>query len=198
MHTVIEPQLAPPGAGLPRIELWVARTLFGWRRFTGSRRFFSEHFQQERANIGGLIQGLEPEAAARRVLIKRCRGLEDSSRYWSVWMTLDHLRIVNGQIAQVIGALSHGVTPGGKASTAKVKPSPEVTGSVSAEYEAACDKLLATVAKISNLKTSLEYAHPWFGALNAAGWHALAGTHMRIHRVQMERILHGLKQPCAA
>jgi hypothetical protein len=29
------------------------------------------------------------------VLIARPRGLEDSSRYWSVWMTLDHLRIVH-------------------------------------------------------------------------------------------------------
>jgi len=34
--------------------------------------------------------------------------------------------------------------------------------------------------------------HPWFGPLDAAGWHALAAGHMAIHRVQIERILQGL------
>ena len=82
--------------------------------------------------------------------------------------------------------------PPGKASTATVKPSPAVTASVVAEYEESCDALLAAVAAAPNLTTAARFAHPWFGPLDAAGWHALAGGHMGIHRVQIERILKGL------
>ena len=48
------------------------------------------------------------------------------------------------------------------------------------------------VAAAAHLKTELSYAHPWFGPLDAAGWHALAAGHLAIHRVQIERILKGL------
>ena len=61
------------------------------------------------------------------------------------------------------------------------------------EHEQACDKLLSTVASVADLKTAAKYAHPWFGALDAAGWHALAAGHMGIHRVQMQRILAGMR-----
>jgi hypothetical protein len=121
--------------------------------------------------------------------------LEDSSRYWSVWMTLDHLRIVHHSVGRVIRALTIGSVPPGRASTADVKPSPGATHAVLAEYERSCDELLATVAEVPTLNTSVRYAHPWFGPLNAAGWHALSGGHLSIHRLQIERILAGLGAP---
>jgi hypothetical protein len=188
----LEPQLAPPGAGLPKIELVIARLMFAAQRMTGNRESFTARFQQERANIRQLIQGLDAESAARRVLIKRPPGLEDSSRYWSVWMTLDHLRIIHGGISRTITELAKGIKPPGAASTAAVKPSPQVTGAVVVEYEKSCDDLVATVAAADNLKTTVRYPHPWFGPLNAAGWHAMVPTHMAIHRVQIERIIEGL------
>ncbi len=107
-------------------------------------------------------------------------------------MTLDHLRIVHRDLARVISALTHGIVPPGTASTAKVKPSPDVSGNVVHEYEQSCDELLATVAAAKNLNTSARYAHPWFGPLDAAGWHALAAGHIKSHRIQIERICAGL------
>jgi hypothetical protein len=80
-------------------------------------------------------------------------------------------------------------------STANVKPNKSVTASVADAYEAACDKLLKTVGSVENLRTPARYAHPWFGPLDAFGWHALAGGHMGIHRVQLERIIRGLAAP---
>jgi len=188
-----EPKLEPPGAGLPRYELYVGRLLFAFRRWTGSRDAHNARFQQERESIRRLVRACDGDSAARRVLIERARGMEDSSRYWSVWMTLDHLRIVNQSFIRVIGALTKGEMPKGTASTATVKPSPEATAAVVAEYENGCDDLLAAVAAAGNLKTKLRYAHPWFGPLDAAGWHALSAGHMGIHRVQIERILEGLR-----
>lgn len=182
-----EPRLAPPGAGLPRIELLVGRTLFRLRRWRGDAAAFTADFVAERARVGSLIGGLDDAAAARRVLIARIRGLEDSSRFWSVWMTLDHLRIVHRAIAGVLRELALGRTPPGAASTAAVKPSAEVDGAVVADYERSCDELLAAFPAAPRATPS--YPHPWFGPLDAAGWHALAGTHLRIHREQIERIL---------
>ena len=186
-----EPLLAPPGAGLPKVELLIGRLLFALRRWTGNRDSFNARFAQERAAIRALVNSCDAESAARRILIERARGMEDSSRRWSVWMTLDHLRIVNGEMSRIIGALTKGVTPEGAASTATVKPSPDATAAVAAGYEDACDELLATVAAAPDLKTAARFAHPWFGPLDAAGWHALAGGHMGIHRVQIGRILAG-------
>lgn len=195
MNNATEPQLAPPGAGLPRAELWIARGLFALRCWRGSRARFDAHFQRERAAIRHLVGPLDPAAAARRVLIPRLRGLEDSSRHWSVWMTLDHLRIVNRGIAGTIGKLARGVVPEGAASTAKVKPSPAVTADVVVAHERACDELLAAVAGVPDLKTKVRYAHPWFGPLDIFGWHAMAAGHMSIHRAQLERIIGGLGPP---
>lgn len=139
-----------------------------------------------------MVRSCAGDSRAQRVLIQRPRGLEDSSRNLSVWMTLDHLRIVHHSMADIISSLVRGVLPAGVASTAAVKPSAQVSAAVESEYEQSCDNLLATVAAAPNLKTQLRFAHPWFGPLDAAGWHALAAGHIGIHRVQIERIIAGL------
>ena len=190
-----EPKLAPPGAGLPKPELWIARLLFQWQFRTGNRRSFNARFQHERAAIRSLIADCTAESGGRRVLIRRVPGLEDSSRYWSVWMTLDHLRIIHSGISHTIRSLARGVAMEGQASTAKVKPDPEVAESIVADYEQSCDTLLKTVANIPDLGSAACFAHPWFGPLNASGWHALAAQHISIHRVQIERIMAGLHLP---
>jgi hypothetical protein len=192
MNADTEPQLAPPGAGLPGPELHVARMLFTLRRWIGGRDSFNARFRVEREAVRSLVSACDAESGARRVLIRRVAGLEDSSRHWSVWMALDHLRIVHVNLARVIDALTRGVKLEGAASTAAVKPDPQVTAAVRAEYERSCDALLATVTAAGNLNTAARYAHPWFGPLNAAGWHALSAGHLAIHRTQIERILQGL------
>jgi hypothetical protein len=189
----LEPKLGKPGAGLPLPELVTANVLFAVARMSGNREKFDAAFRAERTAIGELVKSCVPQSLSKRVLIPRLRGLEDSSRYWCVLMTLDHLRIVNRGITDTIASLSKGVVPNRKASTAAVKPNPDVSSAVIREYESACDQLLATVAGIRDLKTPARFAHPWFGQLDAAGWHALAGSHMRIHRRQIESILYRLK-----
>jgi DinB superfamily len=129
----------------------------------------------------------------KRVLIARPPGLEDSSRYWSVLMTLDHLRIVNLALVRIISSLAAGKVPEGRASTADVKPDPDVTAAVVREYDNSCDAVSEALAATRGLKTLACFTHPWFGPLDLSAWHALAGTHLAIHRVQIERILSGLR-----
>lgn len=187
-----EPTLAPPGAGLPLPERVIARVIFGFKRLTSRPEDVTARFRAERAAIRALVDGVAEARRGDRVLIARPRGLEDSSRYWSVWMTLDHLRITNEAFARVIRALVNGAVPAGRVSTADVKPDPQVSAAVDAAYELSCDRLLQTLNECSHLKTSVKYAHPWFGPMDAAGWHVLAAGHMGIHREQLRRITAGL------
>jgi hypothetical protein len=184
--------LAPPGAGLPKVELIIARMMFWSKRVGRNRDRVNADFQAERKKIRELVNTCDPDSMAKRVLIKRVPGIEDSSRHWSVLMTLDHLRIIHLQIRHTVKSLASGRVPEGQVSTAAVKPSPEVSAEVIGEYEASCDRLLATVAGVADLRTRIRYAHPWFGPLDAAGWHAMAATHLAIHRVQIERIMAGV------
>lgn len=192
MTQVTEPKLAAPGAGLPGPEALIAKVLLAFRTLIGNRESFNAKFTQERQRIQILLGQCNADQAGERVLIKRVRGLEDSSRYWSVWMTLDHLRIVHHAMAEVIKHLGNGTVPDGKADTAKVKPDPGVTSAVVADYEKSCDILLQTVAAVKDLDTKVRFVHPWFGPLNANQWHALAAGHHAIHRKQIEQIIKGL------
>lgn len=185
----LAPRLAPPGAGIPAIERLVGGAIFAFNRWRRRTAQFTAQFERERGAITGLIQGRDERVLTQRVLIPRLRGLEDSSRFWSVLMTLDHLRIVNSQISQVIGALTKGRIPEGRASTAAVKPRADVGPEVMAEYEESCDGLVAFARSCPTLRTTVRYDHPWFGPLDGAGWHALAAMHMGIHRAQVARIL---------
>lgn len=187
-----EPRLAPPGAGLPLPELLIARFFFRWRVRTGTPAEFTARFVAERGKIAALIREVDATRGTRRVLIERLRGLEDSSRYWSVAMTLDHLRIVNSEMARVITSLAAGQVPRDRASTAAVKPDPSVSMAVLPAYEASCDDLLAAVAHPESFSPSVKFPHPWFGPMDATAWHALSGSHMGIHRVQIKRILAGM------
>jgi hypothetical protein len=192
MNSTAAPTLAPPGAGLPAPELWIARVLFGLKRRFSTRESFTARFEQEREAIREWLATCDVARLGEQVLIPRLRGLEDSSRHWSVWMTLEHLRITNSIFAMVITSLAHGQVLTKKASTADVKPRTDVTAAVEKAFEASCDEMLAAAAAVPDLKTAARYAHPWFGPLDAAGWHALAASHMAIHRAQIAKIIAAL------
>lgn len=185
-------KLAAPGAGLPKPELLIARLIFGWFRRTKSRAAIEALFEMERDGILQRTRCCDPDAGARQILIKRMPGMEDSSRDWSVYMTLEHLRIVNSYVSGVIRQLAAGQVPSTAASTAAVKPAPGMGTEVLEIFLTGCAELQETVAAVADLRTSERFAHPWFGPLDAAGWHAMAAFHMRLHRKQVEAIMERL------
>lgn len=187
------PRLDAPGAGLPKIELIVSKIIFGLKRRRTSRAEATALFEDERDQIRRLVRSFDEETGCRRVLIKRLRCMEDSSRFWSPFMTLDHLRITNDAFSSVIPALAAGIVPPHKASTAAVKPSADSGAEAVDAFEKSCEKFLERTAKITDLHTATRYKHPWFGTLDAAGWHLVAGFHMSIHRRQLEEILRTTK-----
>jgi hypothetical protein len=187
-----EPKLAAPGAGLPKIELMVARLMFGWQAKRTSREQVVALREREKKTMLTMIEGMSPEALSERVLIRRLRGLEDSSRYWSLLMVLDHLRIVNSNGSEIITALGNGVSLDRVADTAKVKPSSDLGVEVIDAFVQSCQKIADATAEIPDLETAVKFKHPWFGPLSAAQWHFMLSFHMRLHRRQMEAIVAGM------
>lgn len=188
--TEIESRLDAPGAGLPKIELWIARRIFRRHCKNLDREKAARLIATERTSLLKIVQARTPEECSRRLLIDRLRGLEDSSRYWSVYMTLDHLRIVNEAVAHGIVELSAGRVPEGESSTATVKPRPDIGEEVVAEFIRSCEAL---VEAENGLKvTDARYAHPWFGPLDSHEWHVMAGFHMRLHHREVDKILKGV------
>lgn len=188
------PKLAAPGAGLPKIERFFANLMIHWKAKRTSRETAATTFATERDAILKLLHTTPTEQLTTPVLIKRLPGLEDSSRYWSMLMTLDHLRIVNDQIKGVIASLCAGQVPPGATSTAAVKPSTQVDASIIAAFETSCAEFEKIVAAQVDLKMPLKFPHPWFGQMDAAAWYFMTGFHMQLHRKQLELILVGLSK----
>lgn len=193
-----EPHLQAPGAGLPRVERFITRLGFKLGTPLVSRKRASKWFRADADRMLSLVRGLDPEKASKRVLIKRIGGLEDSSRYWSAYMTLEHLVIVNEAVVGVIETLTSGQTISQVVSTAAVKPNPGADASFIERFAASASTYLDRVERIADLRTKLTHRHPWFGELNGIGWHRLAAIHHGIHRKQIENIIRGSDRPIIA
>ncbi len=97
------PQLAPPGTGLPWWQHYVSRYLvlpifFARTPWDEAGRIF----QQEGKLILTLSRKLSTAESTSRVLVEGVWGIEDSSRYWSTAMVMEHLAIVGDRMAEAI------------------------------------------------------------------------------------------------
>ena len=186
------PELAPPGAGLPKPELFIAKIRFALKRWRTSDQQAIEAFRRAHQQILTEVRGYSEEQRAEQVLIKRLRGLEDSSRNWSIYMTLEHMRIVNAAVADFCEMLSNGEVPPGTVSTADVKPSTDTGPEVVDAFDQSCLRYLNVVDSIENFATPAKYPHPWFGPMDASGWVQLMPFHTNLHLSQIQRIASGL------
>jgi len=184
-----EPVLAPPGAGLPAPELMLARAGFALTRRLMRDSKVTALFSSEGHRIMGMARSTPLHLALQPTLIKRPFCIEDSSRNWSVYMVLEHLRIVNNGVSMVLPRLCSG---GGKLREVRiedVKPEPDATPEVIGLYEASVERYLQVLRRLPDLHSAARHPHPWFGPLDAHGWHCLAAVHHWVHRRQIERIL---------
>ncbi|MBX9671768.1 MAG: DinB family protein [Candidatus Obscuribacterales bacterium] len=186
------PKLEKPGAGLPFFEWFVAKFFIVPSRLRASTVVSSiEQFKSESAKIIDLAKSVPPELLHERRLIPRLRGLEDSSRFWSVAMTLQHLVIVGNGMTAIIKALSEGKTNLPRRGTADVKPSPEVNAAeIISQFEEMVTNLVATVEKLDfKAHPHNKHPHPWFGPFSATQWLAFAAPHTAIHKHQIREII---------
>ena len=193
-----EPKLAPPGAGIPFyqklfLRFFVNPFVAGREPLEKMRDRFTRKHLRIREEYFAVPEGLRD----RKVLVPPQSGLEDSSRYWSAAMVLEHLEIVGNQIGEGIIRLSNGEVPPTKADTAKVKPK---GGSDASEIFERFEKwrngfLLTLDSRAKDLDATGTYDHPWFGPLTARKWLWLLGIHADIHLKQLRAIRMELSSP---
>lgn len=185
------PRLAPPGAGVPGHQ-----RMLGWVAVRVVSRVvpIGESVRRFRASADELI-GLCPAdaSAARRVLVPPMRFLEDSSRYWSSAMVLEHLTIVGVGVTELLKELTAGRAVSTVTGTADVKPRGELTPAESIDaFGRMVDGFTAVVGDGDAVRRcTLTHPHPWFGPLRPRVWVSFMPVHHRVHLRQMRAILSG-------
>jgi hypothetical protein len=190
--------LQPPGAGLPAFELALLRIYFRWACIVTSQDAAMQRFRLEGEKVVSLAHSVPATQNTVRVLIGRITGIEDSSRYWSVFMVLDHLRIVDEGITRIIEELSNDRPVAQEVRIQDVKPTADAGPDVVERFIKSVASYEATVNRLGKLGRLVRHPHPWFGPLTAHDWHCLAGIHHGVHRRQIEQIKKALDHATVA
>jgi len=184
------PQLAPPGAGLPWFESamvrcfgrWMLRSRFDWKNAQAVIARVSSRMAKE-------AMDMDDEALARRVLIQRLRGLEDSSRYWSPEMVLEHLVITGELFTDYVVGLSHDRPVVDQRGIADIKPRGGLGRAVVARFVAVHETIpVRLAAEAGPHRNGPSHPHAWFGKLTAADWLSLTALHLGLHEKQWRAI----------
>ena len=186
-----EPKLAPPGAGIPFYQKLFLRLYVN--PFVAGR----EPLEKMRARIERKHLRVREEYLAvpeklrdRKVLVPPQTGLDDSSRYWSAAMVLEHLEIVGSQMGEGIVHLTNGRSPKSKADTAKVKPRGALSAfEIFGSFDGWQSGFLARLdSGVKDFDAKGTYDHPWFGPFTARKWLWVLGIHADIHLKQLRAI----------
>ncbi len=193
---MLQQKLAAPGAGVPLPQKLVMRFLI--KPFVAARtpwEVSEKKFRRMNEKILSELVGLNEQQLSAQVLVPPQRGLEDSSRFWSIKMAIEHLVIVTSEMARAIKSLSKGEVPHGKADTAAVKPQNQLTVQ---EILKKFNKLItsdfeALNSSIENRSSKTRFSHPWFGPMTAKEWYWLMALHHGLHLKQIREIKKGLQ-----
>ena len=189
-----EPKLKPAGSGLPFLERQALRLLCvpislqctSWNR---SR----QRFIDEAAACLEIYRQLPPEKCSQKVLIKRLGGFEDSSRYWSPSMVLEHMVLVAKAMTNIIVTLDREQYLVFDARITQFKPKENHEACLAGFFDTSMRECAERLQHVNNRNSRATHAHPWFGKLNAHGWHTVLALHQKIHRQQLELIRDALK-----
>lgn len=189
-------RLQKPGAGLPLLQRLLLR--FYVKPFVAARADWEKDkadFASVNAKILAACDRLNNVELSRRILVPPQAGLEDSSRYWSAAMTLEHMVIVGSGMRDIIIELSQGRVPPVKPDTAKVKPFGRMTAAESLDsFRAFAAGTMEDIdSRLGDRDSATSLDHPWFGAFTARQWHWLLPVHGVIHLKQLREIAKKLK-----
>ena len=185
-----QPHLDKPGAGLPFFQgffvRWYVAPIL-------SRKADKEKNLRLFGMVGGRLlkeaEGVAEGKRDERVLVPRMRGIEDSSRFWSVNETLEHVIITGRAMREVIVELAAGRTPERVVRVEDFKPKGAYAGGDA--RPALKDFLAETEDALGSLKiedAGPALRHPWLGPLNALQWTWLLAGHGGLHLAQLQAI----------
>lgn len=188
MTVPIEPKLAKPGSGLPIPLRWIARFMVPYRAQKSNWNENAQRYSRYSQAIDEIVKSLTTDQLNQKILVDPIVGLEDSSRYWSIAMTLDHIMIVSTHISQVVSELSHDKIPAVEVRVENVKPPAQLHDlNIVAKFNRFWPVLISSISIGPDLNQT-KLKHPWFGKLNAHQWFYILCMHQGIHLKQIKEI----------
>lgn len=124
--------------------------------------------------------------------VPKMLGVDEDMRDWSLLMILDHNRIVNGAVKNVVVHLGNGQQlPKDKEIDTKhdVMPGHKLGDETIALFFESITDYQKSVRSIDSLEGQVERLHPVFGMFNAHQWHCMFGFHLHIHVKQAKKLL---------
>lgn len=196
MNNQNPPKLQAPGAGLPLLQKLLLKVYVGpFLTQRDSWDSLERRFEKLYSKILQEAEAVAPNLQTKKILVRPLPGIEDSSRYWSVADTLEHIMIVGEGIKYAMTELSHHRPVPRTVDIANFKP----PGAIPA------DKILSSFKTFlersqTELKTNigdrdskLTLQHPWFGPFKTHQWFWLLSAHGQIHLTQLREIKKQLK-----
>jgi hypothetical protein len=179
-------------AGLPAYERRIADLGIRAYASVASPASILRLFRADAGRAIALSRRLPRVQGFKRISIARFPGIEDDSRHWSVYMTLDHLVMVNTAITALIHAICVNCEHGVEIQIEDVWPHVEAGPDRVQALALVVDRYSRLIERLGPLRSRETYPHRWFGPLTARHWHALAAIHNRTHRIQIEKIVRQL------
>ena len=195
MSEAQQPKLEPPGAGLGKLEGWIARHLV-FPVFCKTTAFddATAIFEREGRRIEDLCGLFTADQFSQRVLVPPLPGIEEISRSWSAAMLVEHLVIVGDSISTVLVFLSRGQVPPFGVDVAGVKPKGKKGVGVMTDFRRLLTEYASLVrGDLPRMSAAPRYEHSWFGEMDIHQWHCLAAMHLRLHRRHLFMIRKGIK-----
>lgn len=187
----VEAELKAPGAGLPLMQKLMLKFYLG--PVVAKRTSWEESkktFEVFTAKILKATSRLSDDELIERILIPPQLGLEDSSRFWSIAMTLEHLALSGNYTAAIIEELSQGIIPSQEVTFSKIMPSGKLSATEALEMfkTFSFDRQEQMERNILEQDSPLRIKHPWFGPLNAEQWYWVMASHHVMHYKQIKEI----------
>lgn len=196
LNDLQEPALKQAGTGLPKLEGFLLRHILIPLKLNSTSWQASKALLAKETDLTLSLYNhhIPGELYGEKVLIKRLRGLEEASCYWSPNMVLQHMALVARGMTNVIATLSREQYLIFDVQIGAFKPKEGTQESYAATFEkimTECDEVLNN---ITHTRTKARHLHPWFGMLNAHEWYGLLAVHQQIHRKQLEEIIKIISQ----
>ncbi len=177
--------------GVPFYQRWFLRFFVG--PFIAKRTPWAvseQNFHKISGRLLKEIENLSEKQLTTKILVPPQMGLEDSSRFWSIAMALEHMVIVGEAIMSGVTLLASHQSPPIKVDLAAVKPVGLMPyeESVSEFKFFISDDYKKFLLEIQDRNSTSTLAHPWFGPFNAQQWFWLLSMHQAIHLKQIREI----------
>jgi hypothetical protein len=114
-------------------------------------------------------------------------GISHSSLHWSINMLMEHLVLETGGVIKLIEQLNSDYDSIDTITIQSLQPQNNKSMHKLLHMRVRKFSLYIETNKVKHSKLSKK--HPYFGKLNSKEWLVFLALHMRMHRVQLERIV---------